>query len=130
MFVRRQQCWEVYLIHSYGVKVRYHSCGSIYTIIPDLIEIGVDILNPIQPLAADMDPFILKREYGDRLCFHGGIDIQDLLPNASAQEVQCQVRKMIDIMGKEGGYILSGSHTIQADANVDNLIAMIKESKV
>ncbi len=117
------------LVHSYGVKVKYHSCGSIYAVIPDLIEIGVDILNPIQPLATDMDPFRLKSEFGDRLCFHGGIDIQELLPNASEQEVHRQVRKMIDIVGKEGGYIMAGSHTIQADADVDNLIAMVEEAR-
>ena len=63
------------LIHGYGVKVQYHCCGSVYAIIEDLIEIGVDILNPVQPLAADMDPFELKKQFGERLCFHGAIDI-------------------------------------------------------
>jgi len=118
------------LVHSYGVKVRYHSCGSIYAIIPDLIEIGVDILNPIQPLAVDMDPFRLKEEFGDKLTFHGAIDIQELLPNGSVQDVREQVRETIDIVGKEGGYILAGSHTIQADAKVENIIAMVEEAKL
>ena len=117
------------LVHSYGAKVKRHCCGSVYAIIPDLIEVGVDILNPIQPLATNMNPFRLKEEFGDKLCFHGGIDIQELLPKASAQEVRRQVRKMIDIVGKGGGYILAGSHTIQADANVDNIIAMVEEAR-
>ncbi|GAG38087.1 unnamed protein product, partial [marine sediment metagenome] len=117
------------LIHSYGTKVRYHSCGSVYTIIPDLIEIGVDILSPVQPLAADMDPFRLKKEFGNNLAFHGAIDIQELLPKGSEQDVRNQVRRTIDMVGKDGGYILAGSHTIQADAPLENIIAMIDEAK-
>lgn len=114
------------MVHSYGVKVKYHSCGSIYSVIPDLIEIGVDILNPIQTLAADMDPFRLKREFGKDICLHGAVDIQNLLPNSSKLEVKDYVRKLIDIVGKDGGYILAGSHTIQIDARVENIIAMIE----
>lgn len=114
------------LVHSYGAKVKYHSCGSIYAIIPDLIKIGVDILNPIQPLAANMDPFKLKEEFGNELCFHGAIDIQELLPKASKHEVKEYVQRIIDIVGKDGGYILAGSHTIQADAKVENIVTMIE----
>ena len=117
------------LIHSHGAKVKYHSCGSVYEIIPDLIEIGVDVLNPIQALAKDMDPFSLKKEFGDRLCFDGGIDIQDLLPNASADHLRRHVRRMIDVVGKNGGYILGGSHALQADTPVENVTAMIEEAK-
>ena len=117
------------LIHGYGVKVKYHSCGSVYAIIPDLIEIGVDVLNPIQALATDMDPFALKAEFGDRLCFHGGVDIQQLLPEGSPQEVRRHVRRMLNELGRDGGYILSGSHTLQADIPTDNLIALIEEAK-
>ena len=116
------------LIHSYGAKVKYHSCGSVYAIIPDLIEIGVDLLNPVQPLAKDMNPFDLKKQFGDRLSFEGGIDIQELLPKASPQKVKQHVRQMIDIVGKNGGYILGGSHKIQADVLVENIIAMVDEA--
>ncbi len=117
------------LVHSFGAKVKYHSCGSIYDIIPDLIEIEVDILNPIQTLAANMDPFKLKEKFGKELCFHGAIDIQDLLPNASKQQVKEYVQRIIEIVGKNGGYILAGSHTIQADAKVENIIAMIETAR-
>ena len=117
------------LIHSFGAKVRYHCCGSVYPIIPDLIEIGVEILHPVQPLATDMDPFRLKAEFGAQLCFHGAIDTQALLPNGSVQEVRRHVRKMIDVVGKDGGYILAGSHSIQADVPVENIIAMIEEAR-
>ena len=114
------------MVHSYGLPVKCHSCGSIYAIIPDLIEIGVNILNPIQTLAANMDPFKLKKEFGKDLCFHGAIDIQYLLPQGSTQEVRDYVQKIIDIVGKDGGYILAGTHTIQIDAKIENIIAMVE----
>ena len=117
------------MAHAHDVYVKYHSCGSVYKIIPDLIEIGVDILNPIQTLAVNMDPFKLKKEFGKDICFHGAIDIQELLPNGSVQEVKDYVRRVIDVVGKDGGYILAGSHTIQADAKVENIIAMLEVAK-
>jgi len=117
------------LIHSYGVKIKYHSCGSIREVISDLIEIGVDILNPVQPLARDMDPFELKREFGKDLVFHGGIDIQNLLPNATAEQVRMCTRKMINVVGRDGGFILSGSHTLQADIPIQNIITLLEEAK-
>ena len=127
--IRPRMAQMCYLIHSHGAKVKYHSCGSVRAIIPDLIEIGVDVLNPVQPLAADMDPFVLKARFGDRLCFHGGIDIQQLLPNATPEEVRRHVRRMVDGVGHDGGYIVAGSHTIQADVPVENIIAMVEETK-
>jgi uroporphyrinogen decarboxylase len=114
------------LIHDHGLFVRYHCCGSCYAIIPDLIEIGVDILNPIQPLATNMDPVRLKREFGKHLCFHGGIDIQELLPRADARTVREAVRRLVSIMGDGGGYILGGSHTLQADIPVENVLALLE----
>ncbi|MBN1436954.1 MAG: hypothetical protein JW936_07755 [Sedimentisphaerales bacterium] len=128
-FVKPRMARFCDLIHQHGAKVKYHSCGSVRAIIPDLIEIGVDILNPIQPLAQGMDPFELKREFGKDLVFHGGIDIQELLPNADVQQVRDHTQKMIDIVGKDGGYILSGSHCLQADAPAENIIALIEQAK-
>ena len=87
---------------------------------------AVNILNPIQPLAAGMNPFELKQEFGGTLCFDGGIDIQELLPKAPEQVVRNRVKKMIDIMGNGGGYILAGSHTIQADTPVENIVAIVE----
>lgn len=117
------------LYHSYGAKVKYHSCGSVYPIIPELIEIGVDILNPLQPLAKDMNPFDLKKEFAGKISFDGGIDVQELLPNGSVEQVREHTRQMVDIVGKKGGYILGGSHYIQADTPVENVVAMIEEAK-
>ena len=116
------------LIHRHGALVRYHSCGSVRAIVPDLIEIGVDILNPVQSLAAGMDPFELKRAYGDRLTLHGGVDIQELLPRSTPRQVRQAVRRLVDVVGEHGGYILGGTHTIQADAPVENVVAMIDEA--
>jgi uroporphyrinogen decarboxylase len=116
------------LAHQHGAKLRYHCCGSCREIIPDLIEIGVDILNPVQPLAEGMDPFELKRLYGDRITLDGAIDIQQLLPNGSPAEVRRHTRRMIDIVGRQGGYILGGSHNIQADCPDENIIAMVDEA--
>jgi uroporphyrinogen decarboxylase len=113
------------MAHRYGAKVKCHSCGSVYDIIPDMIEIGVDILNPIQPLAKNMDPFKIKKEFGESICLHGGIDIQELLPKASPSEVYTCVRRLIDEVGKGGGYILSGSHVLQPDTRLENITAMV-----
>jgi uroporphyrinogen decarboxylase len=112
------------LAHRYHAKVKCHSCGSVYDIIPDFIDIGVDILNPIQPLAKNMDPFKIKKEFGKYICLHGGIDIQELLPKAPAHEVYQHVRRLIDEVGKDGGYILSGSHVLQPDTRMENILAI------
>jgi len=115
------------LVHKYKAYVKYHSCGAISDIIDDLIDVGVDILNPIQPKATGMDPFDLKRRFGKRICLHGGLDIQDLLPNGSTDEVHSYVRSLIDHVGNDGGFILAGSHTIQIDSKVENILAAVNE---
>jgi len=110
-------------------KIFQHTCGSVHQLIPDLIEIGLDVLNPIQPLAAEMDITGLKRDFGDKLCFHGGIDIQRLLPNGSAAEVKAEVKRVARIGGKGGGLILAGAHNIQADVPPENVIAMFDAAR-
>ncbi len=109
---------------SYGIKVMLHSCGSIKELIPDIIEIGVDILNPIQTHAAGMIPEELKQEFGDRICFHGGVDIQHTLPFGTAEEVEAEVRDRIRVLGKNGGYILASTHNIQSDTPIENILRM------
>ncbi|HET6428845.1 MAG TPA: uroporphyrinogen decarboxylase family protein [Phycisphaerae bacterium] len=117
------------LAREFGARLLYHCCGSPRAILDDLIEVGVDILNPVQPLAEGMDPFELKRRYGDRITFHGGIDIQQLLPNASAAEVRAHTRRMIEVVGRRGGYILGPSHAVQSDVPTGNILAMIEEAR-
>jgi uroporphyrinogen decarboxylase len=112
-----------------GAKVHFHSCGSIYTLINDLIEIGMNALNPLQVNAKDMDPARLKEEFGERITFWGGIDTQKILPFGSPQEVRQEVRKMIDVMGPGGGYILASVHNIQAEVPPENIVAMFEEGK-
>jgi uroporphyrinogen decarboxylase len=110
--------------HRNGVKFMFHSCGSVRGLIPDLIELGVDILNPIQPAAVGMEPEGLKRDFGDKLCFHGGIDIQYLLPLESPDAVRKEARRRVEILAAGGGYILAPSHNLQQDISTENILAM------
>lgn len=104
------------------VKVAYHSDGMITPIIPELIEIGVDILNPIQP--ASMDPAALKCQFGDQLCFSGSIDEQHTLPFGTPAEVRDEVERRLKTIGKNGGLILGPTHHVQLDTPMENFWAM------
>lgn len=102
----------------------HHTCGSVVQLIPTLIDIGVDILNPIQPQAAGMEPDMLKRQFGDKLCFHGGVDTQQLLRSGEPEEVEAAVSRLIETLGANGGYILAPAHNIQEDVPPENIVAM------
>jgi uroporphyrinogen-III decarboxylase len=106
------------------LKVAYHSDGVISPIIPELIEIGVDILNPIQP--ACMDPAQIKRQFGDRLCFWGSIDEQHTLPFGTPADVQREILERLNTIGKNGGLILAPTHHVQLDTPLENFWAMQK----
>jgi uroporphyrinogen decarboxylase len=111
-----------------GLKVMLHSCGGVREILPDLIEIGMDALNPVQVDAAGMEPAALKRDFGDRICFHGAIDHQHILPNGTVDEVRAEVRRIIDIMEPGGGYCLAASHDLLlAEFPLENIVAMYDE---
>ena len=112
------------MCRQYNAKVKYHSCGGIRDIIPDLIEIGVDVLNPVQALAAGMEPEGLKRDFGHAITFNGGIDTQDLLPHGTPQQVRDATKRLIEVVGKDGGLILAPSHVFQDDVPVENIIAV------
>ena len=112
-----------------NIKIAWHSCGSITPIIPDFIEIGLDLLNPIQPLSAGMEPEFLAKEYGNELVFFGGIDVQNLLPYKSPAEIRSEVQRLIDILGKNGGYIVAPAHNIQDDTPTENIIALFEAVK-
>jgi uroporphyrinogen-III decarboxylase len=105
------------------LKVAYHSDGCIYPIIPDLIEIGLDILNPIQPQS--MDPEKLKREYGENLCFWGSIDIQHTLPFGTPEDVRREVKDRLETLGKGGGLIIGPTHHVQLDTPMENFWALV-----
>jgi uroporphyrinogen decarboxylase len=105
------------------LKVAYHSDGNIIPIIPDLIEIGLDVLNPVQP--ASMDPKQLKEDFGDHLCFWGSIDEQHTLPFGSPADVAKEVTDRISVLGKDGGLILGPTHHIQLDTPLENFWSML-----
>ena len=105
------------------IKIAYHTDGVVYPIIPDLIEIGIDILNPIQPMA--MDPVKLKNDYGDRLCFWGSMDIQQTLPFGTPDEVKDEVLSRIKTIGRHGGLIIGPTHNLQLDTPLENFWSMV-----
>lgn len=116
---------------SRGLWVAYHCCGSLRPIIPDLIEIGLDVLNPIQANCPGMDPFELKREFGADLAFMGGVDTQHLLPHGTADEVYCATRDLIEGMTRDGGgYILAASHAVPPETPLDNIFAMYRAAGI
>ncbi len=110
-------------------KLLFHTCGSVANIIDDLIEIGVDILNPVQPKAAGMDPIALKKKYRDRIAFWGGPDPQYTLPRGTVAEVKKAVEDLVEGMGEGGGYVLSSCHNIQPDVPLENILALFQHAR-
>jgi uroporphyrinogen decarboxylase len=104
--------------------ILYHSCGSVYRLLPDLIDVGIDVLNPVQVTAADMDPARLKREFGRDLAFWGGINTQQVLPRGTPAEVREDVRRRIEDLAPGGGYVLAAVHNIQPEVPPENVVAM------
>jgi uroporphyrinogen decarboxylase len=108
-------------------KVFLHSCGNVRAIVPDLVELGLDILHPIQPEA--MDAGELKREFGRELTLCGGLPTQDLLVNGSPQAVRDEVHRLKHELGAGGGYILEPGITIQADVPLENIVAIVEAAR-
>ena len=111
-------------IHQFNAKAIYHTDGAVIEAVPDLIEMGIDVLQALQFNAEGMDPKILKNEYGDRLCFEGGISVQQTLPFGTVEEVKAETRERIAVLGKNGGYILGPSHQIQFGTPFENIAAL------
>jgi hypothetical protein len=134
-FISRQVYRDLYMpfhkavndwIHRHtNWKTFIHSCGSVAALIPDFIEAGFDILNPVQVSAADMDPQQLKTRFGDRITFWGGgVDTQHLLPFGTPDQVRAQVRERIRIFGRGGGFVFNTIHNVQARVPAENLLAL------
>jgi uroporphyrinogen decarboxylase len=118
------------VIRSLGARIMYHSCGAISPLIPALVrELGIDVLNPLQPRADGMDLARIKREFGGEVAFHGAIDLQRTLPHGTPQEVSAEVRERCRILGRGGGYILAPAHYVQNDTPVENILAMFRTSR-
>ncbi len=124
----KPRVWQVLALQAElapHAKRLFHSDGNIRPLIPDFIQMGVDILNPIQGTAVNMNPVDLKREYGRELAFWGGgVDTQGVLPNGTPQDVKDDVRRNIDALAPGGGYVFNTVHNIQADVPPENIIAM------
>jgi uroporphyrinogen decarboxylase len=128
------QMWETYLkpyhvrlnaaIHEFGVKVIYHTDGGAMEAVEGLIDMGIDVLQALQFSARGMDPAELKRRFGGRLCFEGGVSVQTTLPFGTPDDVRVEVEELIAVLGKGGGYILGPSHAIQAGTPPENIVAM------
>ena len=123
-FVRKHHQRLIDLAARYGKPAMLHCCGSVYSLLPQLVDMGLAVLNPVQPRAKNMAHDQLAREFGGRLAFHGGIDIQDFLPRATPEQVRDHVAATCKILGAQGGYVMSGSHHIQADTPLENILAM------
>jgi uroporphyrinogen decarboxylase len=110
-----------------GKFVLLHSCGKVQELFPDLIEYGLDVFNPFQPEV--MDPFEMKKQFGNKLSFYGGISTQRLLPYGTVEQVKTEVKRLLDMVGKNGGYIAAPAHATPADAKPENIAAMIEVLK-
>lgn len=111
------------MVHSYGAKVTHHCCGSSRRLMPRFVELGMDALQTIQPQAAGMDPYELKEAFHGKLVLHGGEDVQGWLQKATPREIRAEIRSLMDVVGRDGGYIMSPSHHIQPDTPLDNVLA-------
>ena len=112
-------------LHAHDKKFLLHVCGSVRLLLPEIIDSGVDMLEPIQHRAAGMDLKELKREFGADLCFYGSVDLLETLNKGSVKDVQKEVRRNMKILGKDGGLVIGPGHTyIQIDAPLENILAM------
>jgi uroporphyrinogen decarboxylase len=131
--------WETYIkplhtklnhaIHQFGVKVIYHTDGAVMKAVPGLIEMGIDVLQALQFSARGMDARTLKENYGERLCFEGGVSVQTTLPFGSVEDVRRETSELISILGAQGGYILGPSHAIQAGTPAENILALFETAR-
>jgi len=115
------------LIHDHGKDVWVHSCGKIEKLIPRLIDMGLQVLNPVQPEAMDIAQ--LKRDYGDRLAFWGGISTQQTLPYGTPEEVRAEARAVRELMSAGGGYLFAPAQSIQGDVPVENILALLEVAR-
>jgi len=121
---RLHRVFSAYKEANPGIILAYHTCGSVVPFIDELIEIGMEVLNPVQVTAHGMDPVMLKERYGHQVAFCGAIDQRHVLPNGTPQDVESEVRRRILEMGRGGGYILAPTHDIQSDTPVENVLAV------
>ena len=115
--------------HEFGCKAAHHTCGCVAPLIPDFIECGLDILNPLQPDVTGMDYQKIKEEFGDSIAFHGAISIQKTLPYGTPEDVRNEVRDRVKKLSPGGGYILCTAHNIQTDTPLENIEVLFSSYK-
>lgn len=120
---------EKYLSLNSQGKLLFHSDGAIRDLIPDFLDLGIDILDPVQPRPEGMNGLKLRRDFGDKVVFHGGIDTQKALPFGSLEEVKEETERKIEMFAPGGGYILNPSHMVQSDVSSEKIIHMVKHAK-
>jgi len=123
-FLKPRLAKQYALVHEHGRRVLIHCCGAVAELFDDLIEIGVDCFNPFQPEV--MDVYEMKRRYGDRMTFFGGLSTQRTLPFESPDGIRSEVRRLMGECGRGGGYILAPAHDVPKDVPVDNVVALIE----
>ncbi|MEN6386484.1 MAG: uroporphyrinogen decarboxylase family protein [Phycisphaerales bacterium] len=114
------------MVHSFDAKISHHSCGSTRQLIPHFIKTGMDALQTIQPRAAGMNPYELKKEFGGKIVLHGAVDVQGWLQKATLKEIRKEVNNLMDKVGKDGGYILAPCHNIQPDTPIENVLEIYR----
>ncbi|MCJ7739204.1 MAG: methyltransferase [Anaerolineae bacterium] len=107
----------------------HHTCGSVVRLLDQIIDCGVDILNPIQTSAAEMDPKLLKDRFGDRLVFWGAVDVQQFLPRSTCEEIPAHISELVSVLGRNGGYVMAPAHEIQDDVPAENVVAWVDTVK-
>lgn len=113
------------VIKSYGLKILYHSCGAVAPLIGSLVnDMGIDVLNPLQPRARGMDMRQIKSQFGAQIAFHGGIDLQKTMASGTPRDVRREVAERIDVLAAGGGYICTTAHYLQADTPLENILAL------
>ncbi len=119
---------ELYgMVKRAGKSVLIHSCGKVQELFPELIELGLDVFNPFQPEA--MDPYLMKEQFGRELTFLGGVSVQRLLPFGTPQQVRDEARRLIDRIGRGGGFIIAASHDMPGDIPVENMVALVEAAQ-
>ncbi|MHB0938439.1 MAG: uroporphyrinogen decarboxylase family protein [Armatimonadota bacterium] len=119
----------VEIAHRHDKKFLLHCCGAVRPLLPMIIDAGVDMLEPLQISAEGMEPAGLKRDFGRDLCFYGGVDLQQVLCRGTGAEVADEVKRLVDILGEGGGYIIGPGHTyIQVDAPLENILSMYEKA--
>ena len=114
---------------NYGVKIWFHCCGTFRPVLPDLIDIGMDVWETVQVHLPGNEPEVLKREYGQQITFFGAINSQQTLPFGTPDNVRAEVRERVQVLGKGGGYICGPDHTVLPDVPIENVLPMLDEAR-